>query len=173
MPKITALTAETALATGDLFAIVDVNDTTQSANGSTNKMTAANVAKGLSGMQMLDEVTFVCSDEDTAIDSTGQKFEWVAPFDLVLTGAPRPRACVNSADTSALTIDIEDDGVSVLSTGITIDAGETSSEDAGTPPVLSSTTIAKGSVVTVDLDSDGDGTATGLKVTLFYYGTLA
>jgi hypothetical protein len=46
MAKITALTAEATLADGDLFAVVDVSDTAQSANGSTNKMTAANVATG-------------------------------------------------------------------------------------------------------------------------------
>jgi hypothetical protein len=46
MPKITALTAETTLVDSDLFAIVDVSDTTQSGAGSTNKITAANVAVG-------------------------------------------------------------------------------------------------------------------------------
>jgi hypothetical protein len=37
-------TAFTSLASGDLFAAVDVSDTTQSANGSTRKITAANMA---------------------------------------------------------------------------------------------------------------------------------
>jgi hypothetical protein len=46
MPKITALTAEATLADTDLFPIVDTSDTTQSPSGSTNKMTAANVATG-------------------------------------------------------------------------------------------------------------------------------
>jgi hypothetical protein len=41
MPKITALTAETTLADGDLIPVVDVDDTTQSVNGSTNKVTLA------------------------------------------------------------------------------------------------------------------------------------
>lgn len=40
--KFTELTAETIPAAGDLIAIVDVSDTTQSANGSTQKITFAN-----------------------------------------------------------------------------------------------------------------------------------
>lgn len=40
--KITELTAETIPAAGDLVAIVDVSDTSQSANGTTQKITFAN-----------------------------------------------------------------------------------------------------------------------------------
>jgi hypothetical protein len=46
MAKITALVAEATPVDADLAAIVDVSDTTQSANGSTNKITLANLAAG-------------------------------------------------------------------------------------------------------------------------------
>jgi hypothetical protein len=46
MAKITALTAEATPVDADLAVIVDVSDTTQSASGSTNKITLANLAAG-------------------------------------------------------------------------------------------------------------------------------
>lgn len=46
--KISALTALTSLATGDLFPVVDVSDTTDAATGTTKKITAANVIAGAS-----------------------------------------------------------------------------------------------------------------------------
>jgi hypothetical protein len=46
MGKITALTAEATVVDADIIPVVDVSDTTQSANGSTNKVTLANFAAG-------------------------------------------------------------------------------------------------------------------------------
>jgi len=59
--------------------------------------------------------------------------------------------------------------VSILSTKLTIDNGESTSITAATPAVVSDTLIAKGSKVTVDIDQIGDGTAKGLLVTLIGY----
>jgi hypothetical protein len=46
MGKITALTAEATVVDADIIPVVDVSDTTQSANGSTNRVTLAQLATG-------------------------------------------------------------------------------------------------------------------------------
>ena len=64
-------------------------------------------------------------------------------------------------------VDINKNGSTILSTKITIDTGEKSSEDATTPPVLSVTTIAKDDIITIDSDQIHSGTAAnGLSVML-------
>ena len=68
-----------------------------------------------------------------------------------------------------VTLDIEDDGVSFLSTAITIDAGEKTSATALTPPVLGTNPhlIAVDSLVECFLQQvDTDNTAAGLKIYL-------
>ena len=67
-------------------------------------------------------------------------------------------ASLVTASTSGLPqFDINEDGVSILSTKITIDANETSSLTALTPPVISDTAIASGASVTIDIDTAGTG----------------
>ena len=68
-----------------------------------------------------------------------------------------------------VTVDINESGVSILSTKLTIDNGEETSLAAATPAVVSDTTLALGSKLTFDLDGVGDGTALGLKVHLSGY----
>jgi len=55
----------------------------------------------------------------------------------------------------------------ILSTALTIDAAEFSSDDAGTPCVISDTTLDAGVAIIVDLDAVGSGgAATGLGLIL-------
>jgi hypothetical protein len=63
---------------------------------------------------------------------------------------------VDTAPTgSSLIADLNVDGASTLSTKISIDDGEVSSETASVPYVLSSTQIAEGSTLSVDIDQVG------------------
>jgi hypothetical protein len=55
----------------------------------------------------------------------------------------------------AATFDINDDGTTILSTIITIDASTVDSSAAVTPPVISSSTIAAGSEISIDIDQVG------------------
>jgi hypothetical protein len=72
---------------------------------------------------------------------------------------------------SVITVDVNNGGVSVLSTAVTIDASEKTSVTAATPPVISTSTIADDAEITIDIDTVGSTTAgAGLKVTLI--GTL-
>jgi hypothetical protein len=67
------------------------------------------------------------------------------------------------ASGSIFTLDINKNGTSILSTKLTIDNTESTSEAAATPAVISTTTLAKGDVVSWDVDQVGDGTAAGCK----------
>jgi hypothetical protein len=66
-------------------------------------------------------------------------------------------------------VDINEAGTSILSTKLTVDNTETTSTTAATPPVISDTSIADTAVITVDIDQIGNGSATGLKVTIIGY----
>jgi len=61
--------------------------------------------------------------------------------------------------TSVTTIDINEGGVSILSTKITVDATEKTSETAATPPVISDAVIAADAIITFDIDGIASGTA--------------
>ena len=83
------------------------------------------------------------------------------------------RASLTTAQASGniFTVDINESGTSILSTKLTIDNTEKTSTTAATPPVISDTALADDAEMTIDIDQIGNGTATGLKVTLI--GTRA
>jgi hypothetical protein len=110
------------------------------------------------------------SDETTALTTGTGKVRFRAPFAFVLTEV---RASVTTAPTgSPLTVDINESGTSVLSTKLTIDAGEKTSTTAATPAVISDDAIADDAELTFDIDGVGSTVAgAGLKVTLFGYRT--
>ena len=73
---------------------------------------------------------------------------------------------------STLTFDINESGTTILSTKITIDASEETSETAATPPVLSDTSIASDAEITIDIDQIGSSTAgKGAKIWFRYRRT--
>ena len=64
-------------------------------------------------------------------------------------------------------IDINEGGVSILSTVISIDASEKTSTTAATAPVISDSALADDAEITIDIDQIGSLTAgKGLKVYL-------
>ena len=87
------------------------------------------------------------------------------PFAMTLTAV---RASLTTAQASGtiFTVDINEGGTSVLSTKLTIDNTELTSTTAATPAVISDTALADDAEITIDIDQIGDGTATGLKITL-------
>lgn len=109
-------------------------------------------------------IGIACSNEETAIDSTGTKATFRMPFAFGLTEV---RANLTSAcTTGTFTVDINKDGTSILSTKLTVDATETTSTTAATAAVISDTDLTDDSEITVDVDDTGDDTAIGLKVWL-------
>ena len=110
---------------------------------------------------------FAASDETSDLAVGTDLLTFAMPFDITLTDV---RAFVVTAPTGAdLEVDILKNGVSILSTNITIDAGENNSENAATPPVISDTSLSKDDVISVDLIQVGSTVAgAGLKITLAY-----
>lgn len=110
-------------------------------------------------------VQLSCSDLTTAITTGTTKAYFRSPLAFTLTDV---RASLLTAQTSGniFTVDINESGVSILSTKITIDNTEKTSVTAATPAVISDTAIADDAEITIDVDQVGSGTAAGLIVTL-------
>lgn len=106
-----------------------------------------------------------CSDETTPITVGTNKITFRVPSSFTLTGV-RASLTTAQASGSTFTVDINQNGTSVLSTKLTIDNGATTSTTATIPPVISTSAITDDSQITVDVDQIGNGTATGLKIWL-------
>jgi hypothetical protein len=108
------------------------------------------------------------SDETTAITTGNAKVTFRMPFAMTLTAV---RANLNTASSSGTpTVDINEGGVSILSTKLTIDANELTSTTAASAAVISDSALADDAEITIDIDTAGTG-AKGLKVWLI--GTRA
>lgn len=116
----------------------------------------------------LEEIGLAVSDESTNLTTGTAKLTFRMPFTMRLTAV---RASVNTAPTgSTLIVDINEDGVSILSTRITIDASEETSETAAAPPVISDSSLANDAEITIDIDQVGSTiSGKGLKVWLIGY----
>ena len=112
-----------------------------------------------------------CSDETTAL-TTGTKVTFRLPYDYTITEV---RASLTTAGTGAnlVTLYIEQNGTSILSTKITIDASELTSTTAATPPVILTSALTDDASIDCDVDQiDSDGVSAGLKMYLIGYKTL-
>jgi hypothetical protein len=106
-----------------------------------------------------------CSDETTAITTGTAKVTFRMPFAMALSTI---RASVTTAPTgSTIVIDVNEGGVSILSTKLSIDATEKTSTTAATPHVFSDSVLADDAEITIDFDQVGSTIAgTGVKVYL-------
>jgi hypothetical protein len=121
----------------------------------------------LSGTPSISDIYIIaCSDESTALTTGTAKVTLRMPSAGTLTGV---KATVTTAPVgSALVVDINEGGTSVLSTKLSIDDGESTSTTAATPAVISDSALASDAVITIDIDQVGSSTAgAGLKVTLY------
>ena len=112
-----------------------------------------------------------CSDMTTAITAgagspQAPAMVFRAPYAMTLTAVRASLATESSS--GAPRIDIQKNGVSILSTALTIDASERSSTTAATPPVISTAAIADDDELEVVIVSAGTG-AKGLVVALIGY----
>lgn len=112
-----------------------------------------------------------CSDETTALTTGTSKASFSFPYAVTVLGV---YATVNTAPTgSTLNVDINEAGVSILSTVITIDVSEFTGGSSGyqgtaaTAAVISDSSIAAFAQITIDIDQVGSTIAgKGLKVCL-------
>ncbi len=122
----------------------------------------------LSNLEIV-ELVLACSDESTAILTGTAKLTFRMPYAMTLSGV---RASLKgAATTGTFTVDINEGGSTILSTKLTFDATEKTTTSAATPAVISDYQLADDAEITVDVDDDADGTATGLKVTLIGWRT--
>tara|TARA_R110001592_G_scaffold51899_4_gene159352 strand:+ start:1939 stop:3714 length:1776 start_codon:yes stop_codon:yes gene_type:complete len=117
-------------------------------------------------------IAIACGDEITATAAATAVVTFHMPYAFTLTGV---KAGVTTAPVgSVLTVDINEAGATVLTTKLTIDAGEKTSGTAATAPVIGGAgpALADNALMTIDVDGVGSGTAgAGLKVYLIGYAT--
>ena len=126
------------------------------------------VNSGGTALEFVDEteaIMLAVSDETTDLTVGTGKITFRMPYAFTLTGV---RASVTTAPTgAALTVDINEGGTTILSTKLTIDAGEKTSTTAATPAVISDSALADDAEITIDIDVIGSTVAgAGLKVML-------
>jgi hypothetical protein len=104
-------------------------------------------------------------DEATALTAGVAKVTIRSPYAFTLTSV---KSSVNTAPTDAtLIVDINEAGVTLLSTKLSIDATEKTSATAAVPVVISDAAIADDAEISFDIDQIGSGVAgAGLKVWL-------
>ena len=118
---------------------------------------------------IVEHIGVALSDETTAITTGTAKVTLRMPFAMTLTAV---RASLATASTSGIpTVDINEAGVTILSTKLTIDANEKTSTTAATAAVISDTALADDAEITFDIDVAGTG-AKGLKVWLIGTRTI-
>lgn len=119
-------------------------------------------AKG-DGNYPTESLIIAVGDETTAITTGTAKVTFRMPYTFTLSAV---RASLTTASSSGIpTVDINEGGVSILSTLLTIDASEKTSTTAATAAVISDTSLADDAEMTIDIDVAGTGAA-GLKVYL-------
>jgi hypothetical protein len=129
------------------------------------RISSSNVTRHIADIKPTESIVVAVSDETTALTTGTGKLTFRMPYAFTLTDV---RASVTTAPTGAtLNVDINEGGVSILSTVITIDASEKTSETAATPPVISDSALADDAEITIDIDQIGSTVAgAGLKVAL-------
>jgi hypothetical protein len=110
-------------------------------------------------------IPIACSDETTALTTGSAKVTFRMPHGFTLSEV---RASLTTASTGAdLVVDINEGGTSILSTKLSIDAGEKTSTTAATPAVISDPNLGDDGEITIDIDQVGSTVAgAGLKVYL-------
>lgn len=115
------------------------------------------------GIDTTSVLAVAVGDEVTAITAGTGKVSYRAPYNFLITSI---KASLVAAQASGglLTVDVNKNGTSILSTKLTFDNTETTTKTAATAAVLSSSTLDDDDVITVDVDSIGASGAAGLKV---------
>jgi hypothetical protein len=121
------------------------------------------------GAAVSEAAIIACSDETTALVAGTAIRSFRTPYPVVIDYV---KASVNTAPTgAAILVDITAGGNALLSTRISIDAGDLTSEDAATPAVIVPGFAFNDadSVISIDLDQIGSTVAgAGLKVTFLW-----
>ena len=110
------------------------------------------------------EIMTAASDEVTAIVAGAGLMQFRMPY--AMTGSEIRASLGSACATGTFTLDVLVGAATVFSTLLTVDATEKTSTTAAIPAVLSVTAWPDDSAVSISVTNQGDGTATGLKVTM-------
>jgi len=118
--------------------------------------------------RMTQALQFSCSDRVTPLVAATNVMSWPVPFNVTVTEV---QAYVVTQNTSGnkVTVDINKNGTTILSTKLTIDNNEQNSVTASVPAVISTASFTKGDEISIDIDDAGGAAiASGLIVTLIF-----
>jgi len=121
------------------------------------------------GLKHAVALEIAASDETTALSASTAAVTFRLPWAMTLNaGIAGVIASLTTAGTgSVVTVDINQNGATILSTKITIDPTEKTSYSAAVPVVIDDTTLDFNAEMTVDIDGvDSGGVAAGLKIML-------
>jgi hypothetical protein len=100
-----------------------------------------------------EAIGLAVSDETTNLTAGTGKLTFRMPFPMFVTSV---RGSVNTAPTgSTIIVDVNEDGVTLFSTRLSIDAGEKSSTTAASQAVIDNGLLAEDAEITVDIDQVG------------------
>lgn len=119
-------------------------------------------------LYVYETIAIAVSDETTAITTGTAKVTFRMPYAFTVTSV---KASLSTASSSGLpTFDINEGGVTILSTKLSIDANEKTSTTAATAAVVSDASLAADAEMTIDIDVAGTG-AKGAKIYIIGYRT--
>ena len=128
--------------------------------------------QGLQGIQGIQgpaggiaSVAIACSDETTAITVGNGKVIFRMPHGLTLSTV-KASLVTAQASGALLTVDVKQNGASILSTLLTFDNGEKTTVTALAPAVISNAALANDAEISIDITQVGTSGAAGLKVYL-------
>jgi len=120
--------------------------------------------------QLILPMGWAASDETSGVSTGNAKltYQWQVAFTISSIFAN-----VSVAPTgSSMIIDVNDGGSTIMSSAkLEIDAGETTTRTAATPPVLTDTAFAAGAIMTFDFDQVGS-TIAGAGVKVYMNGRI-
>lgn len=149
----------------DTSAPIVGNVTAYTSNFLQVKLPVAAAAGGGGGGTAYYDMTVAVGDEVTNLSTGASKLTFRAP--RAITTLSGVKANVTEAPTgSTLVVDINVGGSTILSTKLSIDAGEKTSVTAASTAVLTASSIAADAEITIDIDQVGSTVpGKGLKVT--------
>lgn len=131
-------------------------------------LSAGSLSVNATAVKPTECLIVACSDETTAITTGTAKVTFRMPYAFTLSAV---RASATAAPTgSTILIDINETGTTILSTKLMIDASEKTSTTAGTPAVISDTSLADDAEMTIDFDQVGS-TIAGAGIKVYLIGT--
>jgi hypothetical protein len=140
------------------------------ADGTNGQVIRTNGSGSLSFQSLPAEIQAAASDETTNLTIGTSKVTFRMPHAMTLTAV---RASLSTAQAAGaiFTVDINQNGGSILGTKLTIDNNEKTSTTAATPATIVTSALTDDAEITIDIDQVGTALAKGLKITLI--GTRA